>query len=147
MSRDQITRIIDKLRNRQADVSSQIMSSVRHEHLDEQTDDGFTVKDTLQMWGHEIRSHHRDLIMARGRLINDNPHFHVPHFVRQANEDFGKFIGELSALSDEDLDRRVPLDGRTIRELAEHVLASLEGYFVQQTRGAISREDERTDGL
>jgi len=93
------------------------------------------------MWVHEIRSHHRDMILARGRLTNDNPHFHVPHLVRRANEEFGKIIGELSALSDEDLDRRVPPDGRTIRELAEHVLGTLEAYFVQQVQSAIERED------
>ena len=140
MSRNEITGIIDRVRSRQADVSKGLMSSVRHEDLEETTDDGFTVKDTLQMWVHEIRSHHRDLIMARGRLTNDNPHFHVPHFVRQANEEFGKFIGELSALSDEDLERKVPADGRTIRDIAEHVLGTLEGYVVQQVQGAIDRK-------
>ena len=140
MSRNEITELIDKLRNRQADVSKEIISSLRHEDFEKKTADGFTVKDTLQMWVHEIRSHHRDLIMARGRLTNDNPHFHVPHFVRQANEEFGKLIGELSALSDDDLDRRVPPDGRTIRELAEHVLGTLEGYFVQQVQGVINRK-------
>ena len=140
MSRNEITELIDKLRNRQADVSKEIVSSIRYEDLEKKTDDGCTVKDILQMWVHEIRSHHRDLIMARGRLTNDNPHFHVPHFVRQANEEFGKFVGELSALSDDDLDRRVPPHGRTIRELAEHVLGTLEGYFVQQVQGAINRK-------
>ncbi|MBT7593756.1 MAG: hypothetical protein HN559_02570, partial [Gemmatimonadetes bacterium] len=85
MERDEITNLITQLRERQADVSGDVMSSIRHEDLEGITDDGFTVKDTLQMWVHELRSHHRDLILARGRLTNDNPHFHVPHFVRQAN--------------------------------------------------------------
>jgi len=140
MARREIVEIIDRLWNRQADVSREIMASVRFEDLDKKTEDGFTVRDTLQMWVHELRSHHRDLIMARGRLTNDNPHFHVPHFVRQANEEFGRFIGELSALSDEDLDRRVPPDGRTVREVAEHVFETLEGYFVQQVQDAVDSE-------
>jgi hypothetical protein len=141
MPRDEILKLIQRLRDRQTEVSKEIIASVRFEDLELGTDDGFTVRDTLQMWVHEIRSHHRDMILARGRLINDNPHFHVPHFVRRANEEFGKFIGELSALSDEDLDRRVPPDGRTIRELAEHVLGTLECYFVQQIQGAIKKRD------
>jgi len=142
MSRNEITGIIDKLRDAQAHVSKEIMASATFEDLEKKTADGFTVKDTLQMWTHEIRSHHRDLILARGRLTNDNPHFHVPHFVRQANEEFGKFIGELSALSDEDLDRQVELDGRTIRELAGHVQVELEEYFVQQVEGAIDSAED-----
>ncbi|MAE62284.1 MAG: hypothetical protein CMJ49_13125 [Planctomycetaceae bacterium] len=136
MSRTKVTQIVRKLSDRQANVSNQVMSSVRHEDLDKTTDDGFTVKDTLQMWAHELRSHHRDLIIARGRLINDNPHYYVPHFVRQANEEFGRFIGELSALSDDDLQRTVPPDGRTIAQIAEHVLATLDRYIVQQVKGA-----------
>ncbi len=135
MARDEILRYIDRIRNRQAEVSRFIIESTKHEDLEKETPDGFTVRDTLQMWVHEIRSHHRDLILARGRLAGDNPHCHVPHFVRQANEEFGKFLGELSALSDEDLDRRVPPDGRIIREIAEHVLGILEGYVVQQLKG------------
>lgn len=115
------------------------MDMAKYDDLGLMTKDGFSVSDTLQMWSHELWSHHRDLVMARGRLINDNPYHHVPHFVRRANEEYGKFIGELSALSDEDLDRRVEPDGRTIRELAEHVLGTLEGYFVSQIRGAIEK--------
>ena len=141
MPRDQLNELIDNLRNRQAEVSREVMARVRHGDLENRSQDGFSVRDTLRMWSHELCSHHRELIMARGRLTNDNPHFHVPHFVRRANEEFGKFIGELSALSDEDLERRVPPDGRTIREIAEHVLGTLEGYFVQQLRGAIDGKD------
>ena len=142
MSRDKIDAIIQKLSGRQMALSNEIMSSVRHEDLEKSTDDGFTVNDTLQMWAHELRSHHRDLVLARGRLANDNPHHHVPHYVRQANEEFGRFIGELAALSDEGLDRRIEPDGRTVREIAEHVLGTLEGYFAQQLQTAIDREDK-----
>ena len=139
-SRHEIGQVINRLRRGQSEVSLQIMSCIEHEDLQKTTRDGFTVQDTLQMWVHEIRSHHRELIMARGPLINDNPHYHVPHFVRQANEEFGKFIGELSALSDEDLKRSVPPDGRTIGEVAEHVLATLETYVVQQLQGAVAAD-------
>ncbi len=141
MARNEIADTIGKLWKRQAEVSKAVMALARHEDLEKETQDGFTVRDTLQMWSHELRSHHRDLIMARGRLTNDNPHYHVPHFVRQANEEFGKLIGELSALSDEDLERKVPQDGRTIREVAEHVLGTLEGYLVQQIQSAVERKD------
>ena len=137
MARNEIADMVDRLWNRQAEVSRAMMALATYEDLEKRTPADFTVRDTLQMWVHEIRSHHRDLLIARGRLTNDNPHFHVPHFVRQANEEFGKFIGELSALSDEDLDRRVSPDGRTIREVAEHVLDSLQGYFVQQVQGVV----------
>jgi len=134
-AREEISRLIDALHRHQADLSKAVMESVRHEDLESTTNAGFTVKDTLQMWVHEIRSHRRDLILARGRLTGDNPHFHVPHFVREANEAFGEFVGELSALSDDDLDRRVPPDGRTVREVAEHVLATLGDYFPRQITG------------
>lgn len=140
MSRVEMNSIIGKLRHQQAEVSKEIMASIEYNDLEKQTPDGFSVLDTLQMWGHELRSHHRDMILARGRLEGDNPPFHVPHFVRQANEEFGKFIGELSALSDEDLDRKMPSDGRTIRELAEHILDSLQNYFVQQVKCATPKE-------
>jgi len=140
MSRNEITALIERLVSRQSAVSQEIMSSVKYDDLEKVTKDDFTVKDILQMWGHELRSHHRDLVLARGRLTNDNPHFHVPHFVRQANGDFGKFIGELAVMSDSDLERRVPPDGRTVREIAEHVLAALEGYFVQQVHCAVDKK-------
>ena len=136
MKRNQISQLIHSLILKQAEVSEGVMDLVQSRDLEKQTKDGFTVRDILQMWVHEIRSHHRDLVLARGRLINDNPHYHVPHFVRQANEEFGKFLGELSALSDDDLEREVEPDGRTIREIAEHVLGSLESYFIEQLKTA-----------
>ncbi len=139
MERKEITQLIESLIARQADVSREVMRLVQDDDLEEVTEDGFTVRDILQMWSHEIRSHHRDLILARGRLTGDNPHFHIPHFVRQANEEFGKFMGELSALTDKDLERRIEPDARTIREIAGHVLSTLEGYFIQQLRTAVDK--------
>ncbi len=143
MSRSEMTALIDRLQHAQVTISCKVMERISYQDLPKETGDGFTVTDTLQMWVHELRSHHRDLILARGRLLNDNPHFHVPHFVRQANEEFGKFIGELSALTDEDLARKIEPDGRTIREIAEHVLESLESYFIQQFD---SMEKQRGEG-
>ena len=110
MERKEIIQLIDRLLVRQAEVSREVMELVQHGDLEKVTTDGFTVRDILQMWFHEIRSHHRELILARGRLLNDNPHFHVPHFVRQTNEEFGKLIGELSALTDKDLEGRLQCD-------------------------------------
>jgi hypothetical protein len=145
MARDEITQLVAALQKRQADLSNRIMSTVSFDDLGDQTPDGFTMIDVLQMWVHELRSHHRDLIMARGRLVNENPHFHVPHFIRRANEEFGKFIGELSALSDEDLDRRVPPDGRTIREIAKHVGGTMGGFFVQQIDRTLKAKAEQAE--
>lgn len=68
-------------------------------------------------------------------MVNDNLHYHVPHHVREANEAFGKFIGELACLSYEQLDLQIP-GGRTMREVIEHVLESLDGYFENQVRNA-----------
>jgi hypothetical protein len=142
MSRNEIIALTDQLTTKQSAVSHQVMDLVHCEDFPKETADGFTVTDILQMWVHELRSHHRDLILARGRLINDNPHVHVPHFVRLANEEFGKFIGELSALTDEDLDRIIEPDGRTIREIVAHVLQTLDGYLVPQLESAIHRRQE-----
>jgi hypothetical protein len=87
------------------------------------------------MWVWHFWSHHRELVLARGRLSEDNPHFHVPHFVRQANEEFGRFVGELACLTDAQLDLCLP-GGRSIREVVEHTLATLEEYFADQVRRA-----------
>ena len=140
MKRNQISQLIHSLILKQAEVSEGVMDLVQSADLQKQTKDGFTVRDILQMWLHELRSHHRDLLLARGRLTGDNPHYHVPHFIRQANEEFGKFLGELSALSDDDLERKVQPDGRTIRQIAEHVLGSLEGYFIEQLKTASDKK-------
>ena len=93
------------------------------------TPDGFTVNDMLRMWVWHFWSHHRELVLARGRLTGDNPHFHVPHYVRQASEAFGAFVGELACLSDEQLDKLVEaisakLDGAatTVSEVTDSMV-------------------------
>ena len=68
-------------------------------------------------------------------------HFHVPHFVRQAHEEFGRYVGELSCLSDEYLDMKPPGGGRTVRESVEHVLDTLKGHFADQIEKAKAPED------
>ena len=102
-----------------------------------------TVNDTLRMWVWHFWSHQREIVLARGRLQDDNPHFHVPHYVRQANEAFGAFIGELACLSDDQLDLCVPDGGRTVREIVEHTLATLEGYFVDQIQHATPKDERQ----
>ncbi len=148
MARNEVEKLVRELRDAQHQATEDIMRTADFETLDYATPDGFSVKDTLQLWRHELRSHHRDLILARGRLINDNPHYHVPHFVRQANADFGQFVGELSCLADEQLDLRVPESGRSIREIAEHVLGTLSGYFANQIAQAreIAESDQENEG-
>jgi len=137
MARTEITRLIGRLQARQAAVSAALVELAKHEDLERITPDGFTVRDTLQMWVHEIRSHHRELVLARGRMTGDNPYYHVPHFVRQANEEFGRFVGELSALTDSDLDRTMPGGGSSVREIIEHVQTELDYYFVQRIEAAV----------
>jgi hypothetical protein len=88
------------------------------------------------MWSWHFQSHYRDLIRARGELVDDDPHFHVPHHIRQAYEEFGRFVGELSCLSNEYLDTRPPEGGRTIRETVMHVIESLETYIPEQVEEA-----------
>jgi hypothetical protein len=149
MSRQQVSELIDRLCQAQQRVIGEILESSDYDRLGDQTPDGFTVNDTLRMWVWHYWSHHRDLILARGRLTDDNPHFHVPHYVRQANEEFGRFIGELACLSDEQLDLCVPErgsvpDGRSIREIVEHTLATLEGYFADQIERAKPVDQRRT---
>ncbi len=139
MAREEVEKLVRALRDAQHQTTEQIMRTADFESLPYPTSDGFTVRDTLQMWGHELRSHHRDMVLARGRLTNDNPHFHVPHFVRQANEAFGSFVGELACLTDDQLDMAMPDGGRSIREIAEHVLGTLTGYFADQLRQAVAK--------
>jgi hypothetical protein len=136
MSRAEVNALTRRLHEAQQRVSSEILDRASHDRLGDETPDGFKVNDTLRMWVWHFWAHHRELVLARGRLTEDNPHFHVPHYVRQANEEFGRFIGELACMSDEQLDLRLPGDGRSVREVVEHVLATLEGYFVAQIEGA-----------
>lgn len=133
MSKKQVFALVDLLHDAQKKATEQILEVARFENLgDTVPDSDFTVRDVLQMWIWHFWSHHRELILARGSLKDDNPHFHVPHFIRQANEEFGKFIGELACLSDEQLDLRPPNGDRTVREIVEHVLYTLTDYFANQ---------------
>ncbi len=116
------------------------MAAAGYEDLDKQTPDGFSVRDTLRMWRHEMWSHHREFVRARGSLAGDNPHFHVPHFVREASEEFGRLVGELACMTDEQLDDKPQEDGRTIREIAEHVLGTMSGYIPEQIVAACDSE-------
>jgi hypothetical protein len=61
---------------------------------------------------------------------------------REASEAFGVFIGELACMSDEYLDVRPPEGGRTVREIVEHVLDTLEGYVPEQFEQAVSAHED-----
>jgi hypothetical protein len=130
--RREVQDLIRRLHAAQQQVTEDVLERATWEDLGHTTPDGFTVNDVLRTWVWHFWSHHRELVLARGRLTDDNPHFHVPHYVRQANEEFGRFVGELACLTDEQLDLRLPGDGRTVREIVEHTLATLEGYFADQ---------------
>ena len=144
MSQIEVRQLIQRLHEAQQRVTNEILDSANFDTLGYETPDGFTVNDTLRMWVWHFWSHHRDLVLVRGRLTGDNPHFHVPHYVRQANEEFGRFVGELACLSDEQLDCRIPDGGRSVREIVEHTLATLEGYFADQIRRARPPNEKRT---
>jgi hypothetical protein len=141
MSQSEVRTLIRRLHEAQRGTTNGILDSVTSEQLDDLTPDGFTVNATLRMWVWHFWSHQREIVLARGRLTDDNPHFHVPHYVRQANEAFGAFVGELACLSDEQLDLRLPGRSRSIREIVEHTLATLEGYFVDQLERARTAEE------
>jgi hypothetical protein len=150
MSQEEIRQLVQRLHEAQRRVTNEILDHANFDMLGYQTPDGFTVNDTLRIWVWHFWSHHRDLVLARGRLTGDNPHVHVPHYVRQANEEFGRFVGELACLTDAQLDCRTPDGGnapdtgRTVREIVEHTLATLEGYFVDQIERARPPDDRRT---
>ena len=134
--RKEVHDLIARLHAAQRTATERIQASATFDRLGHATPDGFTVNDTLRMWVWHFWTHHRDLVRARGPLKDDDPHFHVPHFVRQAHEEFGRFVGELACLSDEYLDVRPPGGGRTVRESVEHVLETLNGYFASEIEGA-----------
>ena len=123
MSQTEVRELIRRLHSAQQRVTDEVLDHADYDRLGFETPDGFTVNDTLRMWVWHFWSHHRDMVLARGRLTGDNPHFHVPHYVRQANEEFGRFIGELACLTDEQLDLQMPDGantpdvGRSIREV------------------------------
>jgi hypothetical protein len=147
VSQTEVKELVQCLHEAQRRVTGEILDSADFDKLGYETPDGFTVNDTLRMWVWHFWSHHRDLVLARGRLTDDNPHFHVPHYVRQANEEFGRFIGELACLTDEQLDLRVSErgvpGGRSIREIVEHTLSTLESCFAEQIRCAKPRDEGR----
>jgi hypothetical protein len=136
MPQVEVRDLVRRLHEAQQRVTDDVLDNAEWGKLGYETADGFTVNDTLRMWVWHFWAHHREIVLARGRLTDDNPHFHVPHFVRQANEEFGRYVGELACLTDEQLDLHLPGDGRSIREIVEHTLATLEGYFAEQLKGA-----------
>ena len=115
MKRKGIFELIDRLCKAQLSLSEKVLNNVRLEDLKNKVrDNEFMVQDILRMWVWHFWTHNRDLVRASGALKNDNPHFHVPHFVRQANEEFGRFIGELACLNDEQLELEVPDGERSV---------------------------------
>lgn len=146
MAREEVRRLIDRLYAAQQETTGRVLASASFENLKHEVPDHdhaeptpthFTVTDVLRMWVWHFWTHHRGLVRARGPLSGDDPHFHVPHFVRQAHEELGKFVGELACLTDEQLDLRAPDGERTIRETVEHVLGTLEGYVPSQVEQRI----------
>ena len=135
-NRAEVNALIARLHEAQRTTTLRVQKAADFETLGHATADGFTVNDILRMWVWHFWAHHRDLVRARGPLTGDDPHFHVPHYVRQAHEEFGKFIGELACLSDEYLDVRPPDGGRTVRETVEHVLETLNNYVPMQVEQA-----------
>ncbi len=132
MSQTEVNHLIQRLHDAQQQTTRRVSASANYETLDYRTPDGFTVLEALRMWGWHFWSHHRTLVRARGSLEGDNPAFHVPHFVREAYEQFGRFVGELACLTDEQLDLKPPDGQRTIRETIEHVIESLSHYTPEQ---------------
>lgn len=132
MERVEVDRLIRRLQDAQHGLTRTVQQAASYETLSVKATDGFTVLDILRMWVWHFWTHHRDLIRARGDIEGDNPHFHVPHFVRQANEEFGRFIGELACFTDEDLDKPAVDGDRSVREIAEHVLDTLQSYLPGQ---------------
>ena len=136
MSRAEIDALTRRLHDAQQRATQEVLEHADFDTLGHETADGFTVNDTLRMWVWHSWSHQRELVLARGRLTGDNPHSHVPHYVRQAYEEFGRFVGELAAMTDEQLELRLPGEGRSAREIVEHVLETLEGYVPDQVKRA-----------
>ena len=142
MNRQEVFGLAKRLSEVQQRNSEFIAQTVGYEDLQKRSPEGFTVCEHLRMWVWHLWSHHRDLVRARGCMEGDNPHFHVPHFIRQANEEFGRFIGELACLTDEQLDLRPPDSERTVREVVEHVIDSMTSYIPAQIRDACNTKDD-----
>ena len=141
MSRTQVNDLIRQLHEAQRQTTQQILRITSYENLGAPAPEGFTVQELLRMWVWHFWSHYRELVRARGSLANDNPHFHVPHFVRQANEEFGRFVGELACLTDEQLVLTLPGDSRSIRQIVEHLLDSLTQYLPDQIAQACKQQE------
>ena len=142
MPRTDVFQLVRCLCDAQCEANERVLKSARFENLDDVVPDGFTVRDVLQMWSWHFWSHHRELVRARGSLRGDNPHFHVPHFIREANEELGRFIGELACLTDDQLDLQLPEGDRSVRDIVEHVLGVATGYIPDQIEHATHVEKE-----
>lgn len=133
MAREEVEALVGRILDAQQQVMSHAISTVEWDDLGDRVQDGeFTVQDVLRMWVWHFWSHHRELVRARGSLREDNPHSHVPHFVRQASEECGRFVGELACLTDDQLDLPLPDGDRTIREIVQHMADTLETYSIEQ---------------
>ena len=150
MARTEVHSLVKRLYDAQQITTDRILASASFDDLKREVPDHdhvepnpshFTVTDVLRMWVWHFTTNHRNLIRARGSLKGDDPHFHVPHFVRQAHEELGKFVGELECLTDEQLDLRPADGGFTIRETVEHVLETLQGYCPEQIEQAKPKDD------
>lgn len=135
MARSEIQQLVAVLHDAQqamtdrvAAVSPDLLSSARQQG-------GFTLEDILHMWVWHFWAHHRDLLHTRG-YAGDMTRCHLPNFIRQANEEFGKFIGELSCLDDAQLNAPIDESGRTVREMVQHLTESLLDYFPVQVANA-----------
>ena len=130
-SREEVDRLVKRVLDAHRAVTSEVADRVRWEDLGTKATGGdFAVQDVLRMWVWHFWSHHRELIRARGSLSGNNPHFHAPHFIRQASEECGRFVGELACLTDDQLDLPLPDGDRTIREIIEHVADTMETFLI-----------------
>jgi len=150
MAREEVKELVRRLYEAQQAATERILTSASFDDLKHEVPDHdhsganrmhFTVTDVLRMWVWHFTTNYRGLIRARGSLKGDDPHFHVPHFVREAHEELGKLVGELSCLTDEQLELQRPEGGFTIRETVLHVLDSLENYFPDQIERARPHQD------
>ena len=133
MSRNAIHEAIRKLTEAHLAAIRTVLDELSHDDLDRSVPDaGFTVKDKLRGWSHELSSHYRELIITRGRLRNDNPSWHVPHLVREASEQFGRFIGELACFTDDQLNDKFAEDGRSVADIAQHLTDTIGSHIPSQ---------------
>ena len=75
MNRQRIHHLIKTLTDAHLSTMATVIDGIDFEDIEKEVPDpGATVKDKLRGWSHELWSHHRELVLARGRLDNDNPH-------------------------------------------------------------------------